>query len=148
MRTNLVLTSQIKAGGAVVVNRNSPPNRKMCVYLLPQVKDLNTEVRRLSRCLVQVLPSPSGSIPTEDDIGEQTTIKKVVNLFFILLSCNNLKTTCIFKLFSSHAHIMSPKVQKSLPHILISRCVCFISNVFLVKTTRVSCARVLRSMLF
>lgn len=41
-----------------------------------RVKDLNTEVQRLSRCLAQVLPSSSGSNQTEEDMGE-TTIKKV-----------------------------------------------------------------------
>lgn len=42
-----------------------------------RVKDLNTEVQRLSLCLAQVLPSPSGSSQTDEDLGEQTTIKKV-----------------------------------------------------------------------
>ncbi|CAJ1057499.1 synaptotagmin-5 [Xyrichtys novacula] len=42
-----------------------------------RMEELNTEAQRLSRCLSHTLSLPSGSSQTEEDIGEQATIKKV-----------------------------------------------------------------------
>ncbi|XP_074534376.1 synaptotagmin-5 [Halichoeres trimaculatus] len=84
-----------------------------------RVKDLDTEVQRLSRCLAQVLPSPSGSSQIEEDMEEQTTIKKVdgtlrFSVYYDQLQSRLVVTILQVEGLQEHSQKLHPFVKISL----------------------------------
>lgn len=67
----MLFTSQIKAGGAIVTSNTGN------VMHAPQMENVSTEVRRLSRCLSGA--SYPASESRQVDGEEQDTIKKVAH---------------------------------------------------------------------